>query len=323
MDLDEIADELYETAPEEFVALRKERQEEARAAGEKALAKEIGALPKPSTAAWVCNLLVRAHRGEIEGLVELGDLLRGAQENLAGDELRALNAQRGQLLNALTRQAAALARERGHPVSASVSGQVEETLRAAMADPEAGAALLTGRLTGAMSYSGLGTVAPRPALRLVSPPGSPAGPARRATAGTARKATAGEGRPAGPTAAERREREREERRRAEEERRRRELARARAAAEEATAAAEEAAAAAAEQRREVEQLEQRRGDLQARVEELADELAEAERAVGEAAAALKRAQRRQGAAQREAEDAADLRDRAIAHAEELAGDGPG
>ncbi|MGY1884252.1 hypothetical protein ACI799_02955 [Blastococcus sp. SYSU DS0753] len=318
MEFDEVADELYEAAPGEFVALRTERQREARAAGDKALAKEIAALPKPSTAAWVCNLLVRAHREEIEGLVELGDLLRGAQENLAGDELRALNTQRGQLLNALTRQAAALARERGHPVSASVSGQVEETLRAAMADPDAGAALLTGRLTGAMSYSGLGTVAPRPALRLVRSSGSPTRPARNAAA-----RTAGEERPTGPTAAERREREREERRRAEEEKRRRELARARAAAEEATAAAEEAAAAAAEQRREVEQLEQRRGALQARVEELADALAEAERAAGEAAAVLKRAQRRQNAAQREAEDAAELRDRAVAHAEELAGDGPG
>ena len=85
MELDEVADELYEVPPEEFVAVRSARQEEARADGDRGLAKAIGGLPKPSTAAWVCNVLVREHREEIEGLVELGALLREAQESLAGD----------------------------------------------------------------------------------------------------------------------------------------------------------------------------------------------------------------------------------------------
>ncbi|MGY1718952.1 hypothetical protein ACI8AG_07885 [Blastococcus sp. SYSU DS0552] len=302
MEFDEVADELYETAPEEFVALRKERQDEAKATGDKALAKEIGALPKPSTAAWVCNLLVRAHRGEIEGLVELGDLLRGAQENLAGDELRALNTQRGQLLNALTRQAAALARERGHPVSASVSGQVEETLRAAMADPEAGAALLTGRLTGAMSYSGLGTVAPRPALRLVRPPAAEPGPARRS-----RRESAIERRRAG-----------EERRREAEERRLWQVAEARRAAEEAAAIAEDKVVAAEQARRATDRLDARRAELQVRVDELAAELARVEEEAGAVADDLARAHRWRCAAEREADEAIENRDRASAHADALA-----
>jgi len=180
MDIDEVADELYEVAPEEFVAVRSARQDEAKAEGDKALAKLIGSLPKPSTAAWVCNLLVRAHREEIEGLVELGTLLREAQENLAGDELKALNRQRGQLISALTRQAATLARERGHAVSTSMSTQVEETLRAAMADPDSGEAVLSGRLTSALSYSGLGT-GRRPDLRVVRPPAAQAPPRRVST----------------------------------------------------------------------------------------------------------------------------------------------
>src|SRR5215217_5085042 len=117
MELEEVADELYEVAPEDFIALRTTRQDEAKAEGDKALAKAIGSLPKPSAAAWACNLLVRAHRQEIEGLVELGGLLRDAQESLAGDELKALNKQRSQLLAALTRQASALAREHGRPIS--------------------------------------------------------------------------------------------------------------------------------------------------------------------------------------------------------------
>src|SRR4051812_33515240 len=129
VDLDEVADELYEVPPEEFIALRTTRQDEAKAEGDKALAKDIGALPKPSAAAWACNLLVRSHREELEGLVELGGLLRGAQENLGGDQLRALSPQRPQLIGALPRQAVALARQAGRPVSTAVADQVEETLR--------------------------------------------------------------------------------------------------------------------------------------------------------------------------------------------------
>lgn len=164
-----MADELYAVPPEEFVELRKARQDDAKADGDRALAKEIGALPKPSAAAWACNLLVREHREEIEDLVELGDLLREAQENLAGDQLRALDVQRRQLVTALTRQARGLAAAQEHPVSTSVATQIEETLRAAMADPDAGRALLTGRLTSPMSYSGLGTTVAKPDLRLVHP----------------------------------------------------------------------------------------------------------------------------------------------------------
>jgi hypothetical protein len=316
VDLDEVADELYAVPPEEFIALRKQRQEEAKADGDKALAKDIGALPKPSAAAWACNLLVREQRPEIEGLVELGNLLREAQENLAGDQLKTLDVQRRQLLNALTRQARALANDRGHPVSTAVATQVEETLRAAMSDPEAGQALLTGRLTSPMSYSGMGTTVAKPDLRLVHPPkpDRTEKPPAAARAAAPRKQT-------GESAADRRAREQEERRRAAEEKRQRELARAREAAEAAEAAAEEAAAAAEEQRREVDDLERRRTELQERVDELAEQLADAERAVADAAATLKRSQRRLTAAQHEADEAAETRDRAVAHADALAGGG--
>ena len=308
--------------PEEFIAVRTARQDEAKAEGDKTLAKQIGSLPKPSTAAWVCNLLVRAHRAELEGLVELGNLLRDAQESLAGDQLRALNTQRGQLLNALTRQASALARERGYRVGTTIAGQVEETLRAAMADPEAGQALLSGRLTSPMSYSGLGTASARPDLRLVPPPTRENRPAATAapTRATPRTAPTKE---RGETAAERRERERVERQKAAEEKRLRELARARELAEEAAVAAREARTAADEQRRQTEELAVEHADLQARVEELADQLAEAERATGEAAAALKRAQRRSTAAERDAAEAAEARDRTQAAVDHLLEQAPG
>jgi len=309
MDLDEVADELYEVPPEEFVALRKARQDDARADGDRALAADIAALAKPSVAAWVCNVLVRTHREQIEGLVELGGLLREAQQNLAGEQLRALNTQRSQLVGALSRQAASLARERGRPVGSAVSGQVEDTLRAALADPEAAEALLTGRLTAPMSYSGgLGTTG-RPDLRLIRSP-TPERPPTRERA-TPRPTSADERRAA-------RERAREEAQRAAEERRRRALEEARQAADEAVRIADEARQDAAEERRRVDELDLRRAELQARVTTLTDELAEAERAAAEATARLKSAERRRKAADHEAADAEAARDRAVAHAEDLA-----
>jgi hypothetical protein len=311
VDFDEVADELYEVPPDDFIALRKERQDAAKADGDKALAKDIGALPKPSAAAWVSNVLVREHREEIQNLVELGQLLREAQESLAGDQLKALDVQRRQLVSALTRQARALAAERGHAVSTAVATQVEETLRAAMSDPDAGEALLSGRLTSPMTYSGMGTTVSRPDLRLVHPPKTerpaPAKP----------KVTK---EPAGESAADRRRREQEERQRAAEEKRQRELAEAQGAAEEAAAAAAEAEEVLAGHRRQVEELTARREELQARVDELADQLSEAERAVAEIATSLKREERRRAAAEREVADAAEARDRARARVDHLGGD---
>ncbi|MGY1742550.1 MULTISPECIES: hypothetical protein [unclassified Blastococcus] len=315
MDLDDVADELYAVPPEEFVAARTALVDDARAAGDRALARTIGALPKPSTAAWVVNVLVRAHRDEIEALVELGGLLRDAQDSLAGDQLRALNAQRGQLLSALTRQAAARARERGHAVSTAVAGQVEDTLRAAMADPEAGEAVLAGRLTSPLSYSGMGGVTGiRPQLRVVPDPApAPAGRARpkRGEDATDRRARE-----------EQRRREREqEARRAAEEKRRRELAEAREEAAAAAALAEETAARAAEERDRAGELDERHERLQARVDELTAELARVEEEAGEVAAVLRRAERHRTTAERQARDAAAARDRAEARVRELEEDG--
>ena len=310
VDLDEVADELYAVLPEEFVAVRGQRQDDARAAGDRTLAREIGGLPKPTAAAWVCNLLVREQRAEIEGLVELGDLLRQAQESLAGDQLRALDRQRSQLLTALTRQATALAREHGSRVGSTVETQVADTLRAAMADPEAGEALLSGRLTGAMSYSGLGTTGTRPVLRIVPPRPEQPSESTRARSGTAtvRRRRDEDAR----RAAEEEARRCEEARRAAEERRRRELEEARAVAQAATALAAEAVAAAEEERHRVDDLDARRADLQARVEELADELARTEQEAADTAEELKRAERHRRPAERRATEAAAARDRALA-----------
>jgi hypothetical protein len=311
VDFDEVADELYGVPPEEFIAARRTREDDARAEGDRVLAKSISQLPKPSLAAWATNVLVREHRDEIESLVELGGLLREAQESLAGTELKALSVQRNQLLAALSRQVIGLARERGHPVSSGVAGQVEETLRAAMADPDAGEAVLSGRLTSALSYSGLGTTGRRPDLRVVrTPPERPA-PAKQAP----RERTTAEDRKR--TAEERRRREEEAARREAEERRRREIAEAREAVAEAARSAEEATEAAEREQAKSDELETRHRALEDRVEELMDELTRTREECNAVGAQLSRAQRRRQAATRRAAEAASARDRAHARLEEL------
>jgi hypothetical protein len=302
VDLDEVADELYGLPPEEFMPARSAYEQQARADGDRALAAEIKALGKPSTPAWVCNVLVRHHREEIENLVELGGLLREAQENLQGDQLRALDVQRRQVVSALTRRSRALANQLGHPVSGAVGQQVEETLRAAMSDPEAGEALLQGRLTAPMSYSGLGTIA-RPALRVVPPPREkrPAKEPLRATDKTRSSAEA----------------RREEARRAAEDRRRRELDEARRAAEEAAAHADEAADAAEEERRTAAELAARHDGLVDRVEELTLELARTRDEATRVGSERSRAERRREAAERRSVEADRARDRARAALERL------
>lgn len=304
-----MAGELYGLPPEEFTAARKEQETAARRAGDRDLARELAALGKPSTAAWVCNLLVRRAPGEVAGLLELGDLLREAQQSLAGDQLKELDVQRRRLLAALVRQARSLAAGEGHRVSEAVAGQVEETLRAALADPGAGEALRSGRLTSAMSYSGLGT-AGRPDLRVVRSraPAAPSRPAGRAPAAGGR-----------PSADERREQER----RAAEERRRRELEQARAAAEDADVAAEEAQAAARTEREHADRLAAGQQDRQRRLEELAEEVDRLRGEVSRGESELERVQRRTRSAQRRAAEAVADRDRARARVAELEAQEPG
>jgi hypothetical protein len=315
MDVDDVADELYALPPEEFIAARKEREAEARAGGYRAAAKEIAGLAKPSTAAWVCNLLARYQPDEVAGLVELGGLLREAQEGLAGDQLRALDVQRRKLLAALTRQARGLAYQHGHQVTTTVAGQVEETLRAAMTDPEAGEVLVAGRLTTALSYSGMGT-GQRPDLRVVPPPRTREKPAPKKAQRP--EPERGGDRDAGRLAAERAAAERAEaERRAADERHRKQLEEARAAADEAAADAEQAAAAEESERTRTTELRDRERDLEARVEELSEELARAREECTRIGAELGRAERREKAAARRAADAAHASDRARQRLEQL------
>lgn len=155
-DFDTVADELYEVVPSEFVAARRAAVARAKEAGDKALAKELGKLKKPTTTGWALNLLVRSGSEKVDELLDLGAALRSAQQALRGDELRSLTNRRAALLSSMTDRAAAEAAERGHPLPGITLREVGQSLAAALSDPEIGADLRRGRMLGAASYSGFG-----------------------------------------------------------------------------------------------------------------------------------------------------------------------
>ncbi len=170
--LDEIAGELYGLPPDAFTAARDEQVRKARAGGEAALAREIARLRRPTQSAWLINLLWRDQREVLEQFFEVANLLRQAQAEAAGAELRELTTQRRQLENAMIRQARALAEKAGVEVGAATEREAQETLSAALAQPEVADEVRTGRLIKPVAYAGFGTLPTdiKPAAPRAEPP---------------------------------------------------------------------------------------------------------------------------------------------------------
>ncbi|MCX5208804.1 hypothetical protein OG689_05775 [Kitasatospora sp. NBC_00240] len=173
MDLDQVADELYGLTPAEFTEARDQAADRARRDGDRPLAKRIRALRRPTTAAWLANLLTRTHPAETAALLDLGQALRAAQDHLAGAELRDLLAQRHQVVLALVAQARDEARKAGQQVGDGPAEELAQTLQAALTDPAAAAEFAAGRLGAAL----------RPGAEITLPPATgPVPAAGRATA---------------------------------------------------------------------------------------------------------------------------------------------
>jgi hypothetical protein len=267
--IEDVAQRLYGLLPEDFTSARDLAAREARASGDRATAKAISGLRRPSLAAWLVNALMRHRPAEVEQLLTLGEALRSAQFGLAGDEMRQLSRQRQQLIAAVGRQARALARELGHPVSDDVGQEVEATLGAAMADPEVAEAVRSGRLTSPTSYAGLGTPETE----------TPSAPARLAAVPTTppAEATRGPRKADDPEARRRREEQRrEEERQREEERRAAELEQARQEAREAQQAWEDAVETARAAQRRHDDAERAVTEVRQRIDELQEQLQRAE-----------------------------------------------
>jgi hypothetical protein len=174
VNFDSLTSDLYGCAPGQFVAERNAAEKQARSAGDRELAGRIHQLAKPTTVGWLANQLVRRHPEEIEPLLELGAGLREATATLSREKLQELMRLQHQVIAGLIKQAGAIARDSGQRMSEQASRDLEDTLRAALADESLGKQLLEGRLTGALEpvgFTGLtGSTGLNTASREPNPP---------------------------------------------------------------------------------------------------------------------------------------------------------
>lgn len=152
MIVDEELDSLYRVRPEEFTARRKELAAAARKRGDAEAAKVIAAARRPTTAAWVVNLLALTDATVRPKLSDLHEALRAAHAAMDGQRIRELSTAQRVLVQDLARAGFAAA-ELSDP-TAALRDDVTGTFQAAIADPEVTARL--GRLARAEEWSGFG-----------------------------------------------------------------------------------------------------------------------------------------------------------------------
>jgi hypothetical protein len=199
--LEDVARRLYALPFDEFVPARTAAAKEA-AASDRPLSQAIRELPKPSVAAWAVNMLAHHRPEAVRQLSDLGQTMQDAQASLDAAALRELARERRKLLGEAVTAARLAAEGHGRKISGPVATEVEETLRAATADPAAAAAVQSGMLLRVLSADGVDQVDLNGAVGVPSalgtPPARPAAPAKPRTARPADGQASPGGRPAPP-----------------------------------------------------------------------------------------------------------------------------
>lgn len=201
--LEDVARRLYALPFDEFVPARTAAAKEA-AASDRPLSQAIRELPKPSVAAWAVNMLAHHRPEAVRQLSDLGRTMQYAQASLDAAALRELARERRKLLGEAVTAARLAAEGHGRKISGPVATEVEETLRAATADPVAAAAVQSGMLLRVLSADGVDQVDLNGAVAVPSALGTrlprPAVPAKPRTARTTAGQASPGGRPARPDA---------------------------------------------------------------------------------------------------------------------------
>lgn len=156
--LSDVADELYGADPVGFVARRTELVKAARTAKDRDLATQIGALRRPTVAAWYVNLLARSSSTELDALLELGARMRAAQAELDMATVASLLPERRDRERAALKRLEQVLDSQGVTPSPAALAEVGGTLTAAVADPAAAAAVRSGCLARSLVYAGFGEV---------------------------------------------------------------------------------------------------------------------------------------------------------------------
>ncbi len=147
-------DELYSVEPEEFLPRRTALAAASRTAGDRATAKEITGLRKPTRSAAILNGLARAEPDRIAALLDLGAELRNAERSVDAGRLRELTGRRRRLIDDVTRAAFRIAGD--SDPSAAIRDEVVSTLTAALADDAVAEQLHDGTLVKAARWEGFG-----------------------------------------------------------------------------------------------------------------------------------------------------------------------
>jgi len=156
--LSDAADELYGADPSGFVARRTELVKQARAAKDRDLATQIGALRRPTVGAWYVNLLARSSSTELDALLDLGATMRDAQAELDMATVASLLPERREKERAAMKRLEQVLGSAGVGPSPAALAEVGGTLTAAVADPSAAAAVRSGCLARSLVYAGFGEV---------------------------------------------------------------------------------------------------------------------------------------------------------------------
>lgn len=173
-------DALYGLPLEDFTKARNRLAGELRGRGEREAADWVGALAKPTAAAWAVNQVMRTQREDARALLAAGERLRKAHEDAAAGAARAhdlreaADAERA-AVGRLSQAARGLVTSSGRGLSESVLERVSQTLHAISADSDTRSLAHAGRLSREREATGAGAfaVAPRQGRRRAARTGRP------------------------------------------------------------------------------------------------------------------------------------------------------
>ena len=155
-------DGLFQAPLADFTPARNALAAKLKKQGDATAAERVKTLGKPSISAWAANQLYWRHRKAFERLLAAGDRFREAQAaQLAGKtaDLRGSLDARREALADLTKQAADILREAGHPSSPDTMRRIMTTLEALATYGEQPEAPQAGRLTADVDPPGFEALA--------------------------------------------------------------------------------------------------------------------------------------------------------------------
>ena len=148
---DDPVDDLYGAPLEEFVPRRAALARELKVGGDKEAAAAVKKLPKPTRAAWAVNRLVREKPAEMRALLDAGEALEGAQQQLLqGADREVLR----DAADAARRLVEALAAEAD--ADGATQDKVRATLHAATVDGDVREEIAHGRVVKERAAVGFG-----------------------------------------------------------------------------------------------------------------------------------------------------------------------